>query len=276
MIEKSTTINKKLETRQKISANLRSKWQDPDFRSYMMSKIAVRKTTKGTRHNAIHREKISASMRAKWLDAEFRRKMDAANAKRKEQLAADRPISESKRKSAKNKSPATTRAKSTPVLKGSSSSGHKKAMDVPSLSTKATVTAIKPVLPRTEPRKKADRKRRSKKDSDGVEAVRAKPFQNRKNSPKPKPDESSDVVRETLGGDNLNLGLLSEGLREKVLSKKLPSTGSVDRLREERRDLYEFLYGDGSDMGSGSNLRSYFDLEDDNLDTFDPYGLENG
>lgn len=60
--------------------------------------------------------------------------------------------------------------------------------------------------------------------------------------------------------------------------------GSVTRLREERRDLYDLLYGDdeedehgGSDdfvQPSSSSSRSVL-FGDENLDDFDPYGLED-
>ena len=55
-------------------------------------------------------------------------------------------------------------------------------------------------------------------------------------------------------------------------TKKLPEPdGSINRLREERRDLYDLLYGDDS---SGSE-DALMDLGDENLDTFDPYGLDD-
>jgi hypothetical protein len=82
--------------------------------------------------------------------------------------------------------------------------------------------------------------------------------------------------------------------------------GNVDLLKEERRDLYDLLYGEededihhhlsakqhfkqngrhqkDSEDGSGllnrnrrpSQFASLFDLEDEDLDTFDPYGLQD-
>jgi hypothetical protein len=58
--------------------------------------------------------------------------------------------------------------------------------------------------------------------------------------------------------------------------KESTANGSVARLREERRDLYDLLYGD-EDVhdASSSRLGSLLDLGDDNLDTFDPYGLDD-
>ena len=66
--------------------------------------------------------------------------------------------------------------------------------------------------------------------------------------------------------------------------------GSVNRLREERRDLFDLLYGDEHfDNPSGidnddtdtnvdsllDRLPSRFDLGDEDLDSFDPYGLDD-
>jgi len=71
----------------------------------------------------------------------------------------------------------------------------------------------------------------------------------------------------------------------------------VNRLREERRDLFDLLYGDESvstyktddgddendmfpgndddDLPSKRRSTDRFGLDDDDLDSFDPYGLEN-
>ena len=46
---------------------------------------------------------------------------------------------------------------------------------------------------------------------------------------------------------------------------------SIQRLREERRDLYDLLYGEEEEeyvSGDGP-------ADDENLDTFDPYGLDD-
>ena len=64
--------------------------------------------------------------------------------------------------------------------------------------------------------------------------------------------------------------------------------GSVTRLREERRDLFDLLYGDEPSNNDSDNdgdeffdhnprgrLTSQFDLGDDDLDSYDPYGLDD-
>jgi hypothetical protein len=76
--------------------------------------------------------------------------------------------------------------------------------------------------------------------------------------------------------------------KQKRLSKE--PEGSVNRLREERRDLFDLLYGDeqfddADDMDSDDSdtnvdslldrLPSRFDLGDEDLDSFDPYGLDD-
>mmetsp|Transcript_2171 Transcript_2171/g.2511 ORF Transcript_2171/g.2511 Transcript_2171/m.2511 type:complete len:124 (+) Transcript_2171:2-373(+) len=60
----------------------------------------------------------------------------------------------------------------------------------------------------------------------------------------------------------------------KKIAKPKESEGSITRLREERRDLYDLLYAD--DAAGPSPVMADFALGDENLDEFDPYGLDDG
>jgi len=77
---------------------------------------------------------------------------------------------------------------------------------------------------------------------------------------------------------------------------KQEEDGSISRLREERRDLYDLLYGDEDDVGrrvngdnvdlqpvlpgnkgipiGSSSVSTLLGGDDDDLDDFDPYGLQ--
>jgi len=94
--------------------------------------------------------------------------------------------------------------------------------------------------------------------------------------------------------------------KKKPAKKRKKNDGDISVMREERRDLYDLLYGDEAESsdGSGDKMDSKFtsinlddddpggmydegryetsgsggvgsQLDDDNLDTFDPYGLED-
>lgn len=73
-----------------------------------------------------------------------------------------------------------------------------------------------------------------------------------------------------------------DNVTEKATKKEAPADGSVSRLREERRDLYDLLYGDEEDasrvastFNSATSSLSSLLMNDDNLDAFDPYGLDD-
>ena len=90
---------------------------------------------------------------------------------------------------------------------------------------------------------------------------------------------------------------------EEIYSEHYPD-GCISRLREERRDLYDLLYGDedkergthhhcgvgkwnrvnvqssnllssGITVGTSSNTMAAIFADDDDLDDFDPYGLHD-
>jgi hypothetical protein len=67
--------------------------------------------------------------------------------------------------------------------------------------------------------------------------------------------------------------LIRQALSRKLL--KLQSYGSVERLRDERRDLYDLLYGDDDESPTADNVMANLPMGDDNLDSFDPYGLDD-
>ena len=66
--------------------------------------------------------------------------------------------------------------------------------------------------------------------------------------------------------------------KKAATKKKKEPDGSVNRLREERRDLFDLLYGDDDNENSveaQSNKAAMFALGDEDLDSFDPYGLDD-
>merc|ERR1712176_154701 len=113
-------------------------------------------------------------------------------------------------------------------------------------------------------------------DNDNVTLVKAV------NKPKVKGVKST-----TKSSNTINLSTEDKAPVEKKKKKKKEKDGSVSRLREERRDLFDLLYGDEADMNDndGDDLGNFLLdssstkvdilLGDEDLDTFDTYGLDD-
>lgn len=239
--------------RNRISETLKKRWEDPEFRAIMMEKFKDRKARSGPRDQT-HRQRISEAMKRKWMDEEYRKRATEGMNKGRENLAsqvkAARPLKPKMPQkptyvqSMKPLSPLKTRT----VLKTTTTSS--------SIQTK----------------KKKKKAATKKKSSSGIEAV------------KPKTPTTSTPRKK----------------KPTKKEKEQPPDGSISRMREERRDLYDLLYGDEEDgnggkdnasMGKGmmngesnllgaglmtgeKNTMAALLGDDDDLDEFDPYGLQ--
>jgi hypothetical protein len=289
MTEKVASANADITVRQKISASLRKKWQEPEFRAEMMEKMSNRKGKTGLAHDQSHREKISAAMRAKWQDEEYRQKAMDGIAKRQEALSKTRPLKPRTSPGSPVRA-SKTRVPKTPAVHAPAATAATEENDVgdpPSFSPFAPPVrgeGLQLVEPRTIPREPKKRKGRKK---------------GTKNKPKPAVAKTvkvapKQVVTDSDGNQTPAEALVSSGengqdgeadtessTTGKKSSKK--PNGSVSRLREERRDLYDLLYGDEDEApasastgsNSNSNVMANLPLGDDNLDEFDPYGLDD-
>jgi hypothetical protein len=269
MVEKNSKANVKEDTRRKISESLRQKWQDPTFRDSMLAKMSNRTSSGASSvRDRSHRERISESMKLKWKDEDYRRKTMESIARRKHERTKNSPTAHKRKKSAAQSmstpvspsAPVATQAvvASTSVVVETTQSvaPQNTVRKTKPLKGEATMTAVSPLEPRSATsasnnkngKKKVVRKKKIGRKVMKAEAKPvsgAKPASGAKPVPTPAPKES------------------------KV-------NGSVSRLREERRDLYDLLYGDEDVQDDSSNrLGSLLDLGDDNLDTFDPYGLDD-
>ena len=258
MMKSKTVASGKVDSsvRQRISETLKKRWEDPEFREHMMEKFANRRASSGTRDES-HRQKISAAMKKKWMDEEYRRRATEGMAKGRE--------------SASNK---VTLAKPVPPKE------KVKAMGAAAIKALTPASAVQVAKKKKSATKKKTTKRKkkasTKQKGTKIEAV--------------KPIKSSDVP--------------AKPKKAKPKPDKPAGDGCISRMREERRDLYDLLYGDEEDShgdgGSGSNGdqgrpvtgeppamlssstmagRSSSSMaallaEDDDLDDFDPYGLQ--
>ena len=243
MLNKTTVVHGDGELRQKISDTLKAKWQDPDFREKMMEKIRSRRTASNERDEE-YRRKISEAMKVKWQDEEYRNRTTSSIRQRALESVKVRPPKEPKQKSPKK----------------SKSSGNKVRLAQVAL-----------------PRKPTEVKRRApvEVDEEGQPIIKVKV----KKVKKKQKVAVKMVAPLTADGD---VGLDEIPVKKKVESAKKTKEpdGSINRLRDERRDLYDLLYGDDDEEESNeslpaSGIAALLDLEDENLDTFDPYGLED-
>jgi hypothetical protein len=240
------------EVRQRISTTLKKKWQNPEFRSQMMEKISTRNTSVTGVRDTSHREKISKAMKAKWQEAEYREKTLKSIAKRKDEMQRDRPA-------ASPAQPRKPRPKKITQVKGSAAA--QRSDGVVMVQPMAQGDTKQPKKKKKAPRKKTVRLM-DKDDDDGGPVATVEP--------------------KTKGAGK------KVAAKKKEAKKKEPD-GSVNRLKEERRDLFDLLYGDddagdddgdddGDDEGEDdphSLGPARFALGDEDLDSFDPYGLDD-
>jgi len=228
------------ETRAKISASLKKRWQDDDYRNNMAEK------TKNSCSEV--RQKISNTLRAKWQDPAFRASM--INSFQNRDKRSPYGLSHGEKISIAVKKKWQDEDYRRKTLEGIQRS----------LATR----------PRAPPRPKPEKKSRAK----------PKPV------PKVVPTRAPVMKRTVKGsqnGDSSQNEDVEVSLAKRVVTRKKKKKkkkrvsveakakkaavedGDVTQLRENRRDLYDLLYGDTKALSLG----------DENLEEFDPYGLED-
>lgn len=261
--------------RQRISESLKKRWEDPDFRANMMDKFSKRKSNPANRNEA-HRQKISAAMKKKWMDEEYRKRATEGMAKGRERDMG-------KVKMAKPVQP------KMPTKRSTDSSNVMSVQSLKPLSSVNVRTSVKKTKTSSSTTAKRKRKKvaskRKSSSSAGFGAAAVRVVQPIASSPTP-------------SATNKNLP------NEEEVTEH-PDDGCISRLREERRDLYDLLYGDEEEDGGGdgegnngmkngrvngepkkilstgmmagvsSNTMAVLLGDDDDLDDFDPYGLHD-
>jgi hypothetical protein len=246
MKEISKKTNTNTSSRAKISQTLKDKWKDPAFREKMINAMKQNKRRSSTTSKS-QREKISAAMKKKWQDAEYRSKALKGMEEYRDKLPP-RP----KKQPRVSKLASTIKLDDifmvTPMKKGAKKKRVNKSIKVNNSKAKTV-------------KKSKTKKKKTKKSSvklvEASETDNNQPQHNGKSS-----SEESDILR----------------------------------MREERRDLYDLLYGDEQEtvvsdeeeninqvisdpLSESSNPALAFfsgmELDDENLDDFDPYGLDD-
>lgn len=250
-------VNKKsssdLSSREKISKTLKEKWQDPAFREKMTKAMNDNKNI--TSPSESQKAKISAAMKKKWQDKEYRAKAMKGMVEYRESL----PVKAEKTK-------IVSQAAATIKLDD--------------------VFAVAPIQKAT--------KKKKMKGSITVSSTNANSVKQTGKTKKKRKKKSVVKLAETT--DMLQNSDLTDIKNGKAKEKK--DDGDISRMREERRDLYDLLYGDEPEVeivseeedfspvlpdplsdSSNSAIAFFGDdndlLDDENLDDFDPYGLDD-
>ncbi|KAI2494029.1 Intron-encoded nuclease repeat 2 [Fragilaria crotonensis] len=244
MMNKTTVINARGDMRQKISETLKAKWLEPDFREKMMEKIRNRRAASNNRDDD-YRRKISEAMKAKWQDDDYRNKTTSSIRQRTSVMAKARPEKEPKKPKRSPRTNPESKVRLAQVV------GPAKTDEV----TKRSPRDV---------------------DEDGQPIVKAKVKKVRKVK------KAAVKMAVPLTSNGIVGSADDPPVKKKAeTAKKVKEPdGSINRLRDERRDLYDLLYGDDEDLDSVESppaigISAMLDLEDADLDTYDPYGLED-
>lgn len=250
------------ETRAKISASLRERWaNDPEYREKMRQQTIKSSTSEETR------QRISETLKKKWQDPEFRAEMmekmsssggGGSNKGLKHNAEHKRKISEAMKKrwqddEYRGKLLDSIAKRKPPPKRMGSANGATKG----SVKKREKIVVVQPMQPSEGPPKKRKRARKQKivfaqSEEHAVQLRQAKPIEQN-----------------------------TEPAAKKERKKKEPD-GSVNRLREESRELFDLLYGDedgfdndDEDEEPVQRKPAFFEFGDEDLDSFDPYGLED-
>jgi hypothetical protein len=254
------------ETRAKISEALKKRWaNDPEYREKMKTHVTRTNTKPETR------QRISETLKKKWRDPEFRAEMLEKMSHRDNTMQHNedhrRKISEAMKAKWQDKEYREKTLKSIANRRGNGPASRPKTKTATKGSSSEASSSMNVVQARKAgdtPKKKRARKKAIRIAEQGEDAIVAR-------QPRPK-----GAAKKTT-------------TKNKAKGKKKEPDGSVNRLREERRDLFDLLYGDeefdSSDEDSsttGSNpsldedeVEFEFGFGDEDLDSYDPYGLED-
>ena len=227
--------------RKRISETLKKKWEDPTFRATMMEKFKNRKLSSGKRAES-HRQKISIAMKRKWRDEEYRKRATAGMAKGRGS------VSKGKVTAVKHVQP-----------RRSSSGGSAVNGDGGGVQPLQPMQPLPPVASRVAAVKMKQQTTVKKKKKKKTSTVKRK-----SNTPSNKSSANNKVEAvKPIQSSSTTIAASASTRTSSSSSKKSPSSekseqkeddkdGSISRLREERRDLYDLLYGDeeeGDDVG---------------------------
>jgi len=211
--------------RKRISETLKKKWEDPEFRANMMAKF---KTRKRTVKDDSHRKKISEAMKRKWMDEEYRRRATEGMAKGREIVLERQKIM---RETVRLVQPVQ------PKLRAGASSSPQKGASNAAAATVQPLTPLRKAAP-------AATRAKTKAQSKTKRAAAKKKRTSKKSATKNVDHDESDGAVEAARPITSSPAATRD---EEPREEEHPDDGCISRLREERRDLYDLLYGDEDD-----------------------------
>lgn len=218
------------ETKQKIRESLKRKWaEDSEYRELMTNKTVA----SGALGSSV-RKRIAETLKQKWEDPEFRASMMEKFKKRKTNSGSRGQTHREKISAAMKKKwmDEEYRKRATEGM----AKGREKMSN--------TIRAAKPVAPK---------KPRVKKATKGLSSVEPLTKGARKKTATKRKKKSSTKKKSTAKGSGALTAVepITKTSKKKTEVKEEPKEpepdGSISRLREERRDLYDLLYGDEED-----------------------------
>jgi len=274
--------------RERISETLKKKWEDPEFRESMMEKFKNRKSHQSSAKAAEHRQKISEAMKKKWMDEEYRkratrgmvRQRDSAPPRMVKPIQPKGIVAKSKldplNRSVKKK--AKKKKKKSSINSSSSTTTNASAAASPKKIDASPITPIEPMsaeaareIPKEQslakeeelPEGSIERLRRDRKD---LYDLLYGDDEEEEDIIEPPPDDIEDVSFTSM----LLTGVPKGGSSSKPLNPR--GAAAIKKKIESNRISKKPVFVNG-DTGA-SKLASML-ADDDDLDDFDPYGLDN-
>lgn len=284
------------ETKRKIRESLKRKWaEDTEYRDLMTNKTVA----SGALGRSI-RKRIADTLKRKWEDPEFRSLMMEKFKNRKKN-------SGSRDKAHREKISAAMKRKWM-------DEEYRKRATEGMAKGREKLELVKPAQPKMSRVKKVTSA--NKGDITTVQPLTKVPEKKTKTAVKRKKTTSSAEKKSAAKDNEVSLTAAEpittvsnkHAVKQSPKASEPEPDGSIMRLREERRDLYDLLYGDEDDgechrngeaatpmlasLSKGSEIMEDSDLlgsggllsgssmaslleDDDDLDDFDPYGLSN-
>jgi hypothetical protein len=298
--------------RKRIAETLKKRWEDPEFRNKMMESFANRKSDSSRSKQISHRQRISAAMKKKWMDEEYRQRATEGMAKVRGSTANNNVV-----KAVMPIQPKIPRERRT--MDTSDTDGLGGGVFVQPLEPLLPIEKQTPIIDRSLPPMKGNvvAKRPSNPTTKKVGSTKRK-FKSSVNisgsSSRIEAVKPITISTTTSSTEKSSMktepDLQQPKRRVEENDHEQHADGCISRMREERRDLYDLLYGDEDEdenedhrhhsikMGKGGSSRTNTNGEstqfssgmiagvssntvaalfgdDDDLDDFDPYGLHD-
>ena len=252
--------------RKRIAETLKKRWEDPEFRSKMLTSFANRKAATDDDDDDVssrskkqsHRQRISAAMKKKWMDEEYRKRATEGMAK----VRVNTANSDNVVRAVMPIQPKIARERRSIVT--GDTDDQVGGIIVQPLEPLAPIEKVSPII--------IDRPLSPVKTE--VVANRTKPTTKKKVVGSAKRKEKASIDKSSGGSGKveavkpitnpITTTIITTSSTEKSSSKKEPvldqskqrledepkheyADGCISRMREERRDLYDLLYGDEDD-----------------------------